>query len=887
MPSPLLNFAQSPTGNLYMSDGFRPVKFWDGLSTNFETAGIAAPTTGVLTATASSTGDITGSTYLYQRFVDRHGQPSNAVPGSSATQPFFASNGTGSITNVTNTSPLTVTTSAAHGLSTGDIVFISGVGGATTANGKWGITVTSTTEFQLTSSFDQTISPPANVSSVSTIIGTAVDSGVAGYDHIYPLWITVTSPTFISLLTVNVSKVSFSGTNAVFQLTGGSTYNLDSVGPWTVKAISGTSFRISSSPGISVQKSYYTYGDVTFSTTGSVTVQSLNTSVIGGTYTGGGTWLRGAGQINYANLGAAPTQAVKRQILRTKNGDTSSMWIDIDEDDEDDTSLSSTNTDNDLITDVPFTDLAGNDLALNRFGEPPTTKPYLVHHNGRLLGWGFPIWNQGRVAVTNASDSVVGQNTGWTSDMDLVGRRLYVSGASESYEIESFDATTQTITLTEAYADTTDTSVTYAILPDSGGSRRTFEWSDAEYPSAWDPTDSLAVPEDAIAGEASGVTVLDRISYLASENRLWIVAFSTAPDDDGSQRFGPQRGLVNNRCAVTVEGVIYLLDRQGVYRLQGNSVDPVSTAIHDLFDPERAGDHKINFRWQRYFHAAHDQEHETIRWYVSMSGRYPRHAICYQYRLDRWWIEEYPMAIASSTVGVLGNRRQVFLGGEGRTVWAQGHGHLDGITKGSGTTRGTVQSAGLNWFTCSSAEFGSTWGDLCLSVDIVSGRGKGQRRRIVKRDSTDTTKLFIDMPWTVKPDTSSRFQIAGVKWTFESGWYRWSESDTEVNRQVEVVFQPTAVDSLMDIELYKDHSETATVNDYSRAKGDNQNLAVIKGQSAAEITTTETDGHVSLRVPGHRETRSSGHRFVKVGMSGVTNGERHRLYQLEIRGAGT
>ena len=98
MPSPLINFAQSPTGNLYMADGFNPVKFWDGLSTNFETAGIASPTTGVLTATATGSGNLVGLSYLYQRFVDRHGQPSNAVPGSNATQPFPMAAASGSIT---------------------------------------------------------------------------------------------------------------------------------------------------------------------------------------------------------------------------------------------------------------------------------------------------------------------------------------------------------------------------------------------------------------------------------------------------------------------------------------------------------------------------------------------------------------------------------------------------------------------------------------------------------------------------------------------------------------------------------------------------------------------------------------------------------------------
>lgn len=54
----------------------------------------------------------------------------------------------GSITGATNASPIVVT-SAAHGLSTGDRVKISGVGGNTNANGTFVVTVLSSSTFSL------------------------------------------------------------------------------------------------------------------------------------------------------------------------------------------------------------------------------------------------------------------------------------------------------------------------------------------------------------------------------------------------------------------------------------------------------------------------------------------------------------------------------------------------------------------------------------------------------------------------------------------------------------------------------------------------------------------------------------------------------------------
>jgi hypothetical protein len=57
-----------------------------------------------------------------------------------------------SVSGATNASPIEITTTAAHGKSTGDFVFIDGVLGNTGANGYFQITSTSTTTFTLNSS---------------------------------------------------------------------------------------------------------------------------------------------------------------------------------------------------------------------------------------------------------------------------------------------------------------------------------------------------------------------------------------------------------------------------------------------------------------------------------------------------------------------------------------------------------------------------------------------------------------------------------------------------------------------------------------------------------------------------------------------------------------
>ena len=142
---PVPTFTKTADGNLYMSRGDQPVKRWDGLASDFVDAGVPAPGTAV-TVAASGTGSIVGTIYGYLRFLDADGRQSNLSPLSSSYNIAVSS---GSTTAATNASPVQITTNAAHGLSTGASVKISGVRGNYGANGRWEITVVGTTTFTL------------------------------------------------------------------------------------------------------------------------------------------------------------------------------------------------------------------------------------------------------------------------------------------------------------------------------------------------------------------------------------------------------------------------------------------------------------------------------------------------------------------------------------------------------------------------------------------------------------------------------------------------------------------------------------------------------------------------------------------------------------------
>lgn len=79
----------------------------------------------------------------------------------------------GGVTGATNTAPITITTSSAHGLTSSNVVQLAGVGGNTAANGVFAITVVDSTHFVLNGSTGNgayTSGGTVNVCTTATII---------------------------------------------------------------------------------------------------------------------------------------------------------------------------------------------------------------------------------------------------------------------------------------------------------------------------------------------------------------------------------------------------------------------------------------------------------------------------------------------------------------------------------------------------------------------------------------------------------------------------------------------------------------------------------------------------------------------------------------------
>jgi hypothetical protein len=608
---------------------------------------------------------------------------------------------------------------------------------------------------------------------------------------------------------------------------------------------------------------------------------SLDGSAGDGDYLGAGEWVKGQATITFAHVPTSTEPKVtRRQILRSTDGEADTYYVDVDTTDLTSTTFSSTKTDSDLQaqTSESIFDSSGAPLA-NRFGIPPDWKTAIAAHQSRMFLAADLVYTTGSVAVTTGSKTVTGIGTLWPSNW--TGRYLWVNGGDQAYLIDAVDADAQTLTLDTAYLGPTDPYAGYAVRP-AIGERRLVYWSQAGFPEGWLPSDAFALEED--ADDITGLMPMGSFLYVLEKRHVYRMTFQSDPATDGAVFLSTQRGCVNNRCWVTVDGTAYMLDYEGVHAFGGGQdSQPVSEPISRLFNPN-VTDQKYRVNWQGsdYFFALHFAPEHAIRWFVSLSGQtVPRHALCFNYREQRWWIEEYQSPIGGACYGYLRGVPQQFLGTSARRILAGSFGTLDGPDPSAGTVRGTVTAAGPDWIEDAGASFAMA--NLVLSpMAIVSGTGKGQVRLVA---SVSGPRLNVKEPWLVQPDTTSVYQLGAVPWHYTTGWFRFAEGEELNERRLEILFLPTRTEATMDLRLRLDFSGDPVAWGTTMNSSAGNGVASLKGSSDLVCDLTKRNGFLQKRLPGFRELYLDGKRFVQLELAGFATRDPQAIYQLILDGA--
>lgn len=590
-----------------------------------------------------------------------------------------------------------------------------------------------------------------------------------------------------------------------------------------------------------------------------------------------------ASTILYTNVAISLQEKVaRRQILRNTNGQTSVFYVDKDTTDLTSTNFSSAKTDDLLSTQEAVTLLAADGSALaNRHAPPPNSKPFLAYHNGRMFLAGAETYSEGAAKVVFGSATVTGRGTNWPTT--LAGRRFACKGADKPYLVSSVESATS-LTLSVAYTGVASNYASYTIRP-LPAECRNVAYSEPGLSESWPATNGFTIPED--GDDITGLLVMGSFLYTLERRHIYRFTFQNDPATDGYNFLSSDRGCVNNRCHVVVEENAYMLDDRGIHRFGGDEPQPISTPIQELFRAGGRTPSRLNWSTSRWWHAAHDSAAEVIRWFVGLGGtKYPRHAVCYAYRAERWWLEEYPRPVGASCAGPLGGPTgpvQVFLGGEARRFFAPRPGQLDLTRAGSGTLSGTATAATGLTLTDSAGNFPSDCVGAPLS--IAAGRGKGQTNRVAA--VTSSTALELTSPWVETPDTTSRYQLGGFPYDLTLGWQRYVESEQDDVRQFELVFEPLTGTVTCDWRLFLDFDTTPhtwRVTTSSRAAN---GVESASGEPDLVCDLTRADGIATKRLDGFRELYAEGRRYSSWQVRGFASADPVAFYQITLDGCVT
>lgn len=606
---------------------------------------------------------------------------------------------------------------------------------------------------------------------------------------------------------------------------------------------------------------------------------SLDMSSGDGTYNGGGTWLSGIETVTFSNLETPTDQKItRRQLLRNTDGQATTFYVDVDTTDLTSSSISSTNDDTFLAAQpaVPILDVNGAPLA-NIYYQPPNHKGALQHHLDRMFAAVQYDYKQGCCQVTFGSPIVVGVGTEWM--VTLAERYLYVVSASNSYVIASVDPIGQTITLTTPYLDPTDQFAVYAIRPAPTENRLVY-YSSAGLPEAWSPEQAIELQAD--DDDVTGLMSKGSFLFILERRHIYRFTYQTDPATDGAVFLSANRGCINQLCWVDVQGSAYMLDEQGIHAFDsGQDVQPVGAPIQQIFRPGQQVEYKINWQAYEYFHAIHYAPQETIRWFVALSGEdYPRHALAFNYRLGRWWIEEFNVPVGAACFGNVNGIPNVFLGSEGGNVLCYWQSYLDGPSAAMGTVQGTVTSSGLLSFTDASATFAAA-GLIGTPVAIIAGTGKGQVRMVV---AVSGQEVSINQPWSVMPDTTTVYQIGAIEWLYRCAWFPYVQSEEHNERRFQIVFNTTVQPATMDMRLLEDFSDAPLTWATNVPSNQGDGIEVDAGSGNLIVDFTRKNGVVQKRFGCERELYTTGPRYSQVELAGFTNQDQIAIYQITFDG---
>jgi hypothetical protein len=580
-----------------------------------------------------------------------------------------------------------------------------------------------------------------------------------------------------------------------------------------------------------------------------------------------------------------PERATHVQVYRNTSGGTKTFYLDTEValTGPGQYNITSTRDDNSLsLQDAVPIAFSDGQTAAFRF-TPPKAKRSVVWHRERMFYAGDTVYKTGHLETANGSGVITGVGTNFTESM--VGRNLFFEGSATPRPITAVASTTSlTVSL---LATSSSVFQRYLIQPDEN-ELATVYWSYVNEAESVASTQSYVVDED--NDRITGLMVLSSELFIFKKHNTFRFPLQRDPFNDGQIYQSHYRGCISHRAWATVDGTAFIMDREGIYKFSGGKPEQISQPIQNYF--RETG---INWQMAKWFHAAALPYERTVRFYVTIKGSgLPRHAFCYNYETSVWWIEEYPFPVGSTALVEVKGHQRLVVGTDGFRVLLVGGNHLD-WDGGTGSNNGTVTGSGPLSIIDTNAAFDAT-GLVGYPVSITRGAGKGQQRRIVDVD-TSSGRIEVDNPWNVQPDTTSYYQVGGIKCEWRTPLWEEIGMGRQV-RRFRLKLEPTATPNHIDVRtVYNIAREPdlswLTEHEHSGMRRwiddeDYVELVTDKTPSGVGYYSEMSDthpGHNHLVVDGNRgDTGPRSYRWVGFDMRWITGEDGMAVYGVGIDG---
>lgn len=162
--------------------------------------------------------------------------------------------------------------------------------------------------------------------------------------------------------------------------------------------------------------------------------------------------------------------------------------------------------------------------------------------------------------------------------------------------------------------------------------------------------------------------------YVGQRRQIVRLVVAGDPLDSASAVPVSQRGMLNDRCWDQFEGTAYIADSRGIHAFTGDSSESLSDPIATFWEQSL-----IDFSKSAYFFLRVNETERVVRFYYAPTGsasQYPTAALCWSLVTKSWWLEEYPVALASSVRASSGGAVRELVGGAGK-IYRSGTGSTD------------------------------------------------------------------------------------------------------------------------------------------------------------------------------------------------------------------